>query len=119
MMLCVPILLLTPLGAADIELGIALVGKTHAAVKLHSPVARVEQGFGGMRLGHAAGNFRVPVQRGIGHQGRRVVNEGAARIHRRQDIHCRVLEGLVGPDQLAELLAGFEVINNRVQAARR
>ena len=42
MMLGVSKLLLGPLGPADIELGITLVGKTHASMKLHCAVTGVE-----------------------------------------------------------------------------
>jgi hypothetical protein len=41
MMLNISELLLTPLGAANIELSVALVSETHAAVKLYSSVSRV------------------------------------------------------------------------------
>ena len=116
-MLGVTILLLAPLGPADVQLGIALVGKTHAAVELHRPVAGVQQRLGGMGLGHAAGDFRVPVQGFLPHQGGGVVDKGAPRIHRAQNVHCGVFQCLVGAYQLAELLAGLEILHDGIQAA--
>jgi hypothetical protein len=41
MVLNISKLLLTPLGAPNIELGVTLVSETHTAVKLYSSVSRI------------------------------------------------------------------------------
>ena len=67
-MLRITKLLAAPLCPANIELGITLPGKSHPPVELHRPVAGEFQGVSGLRLGHSAGNLRVPVQWAVTNQ---------------------------------------------------
>ena len=76
MVLGIAVLLLAPLGATNVQLRIALVGETHTAVELHRAVTGVEQGFSGVGLGHAAGDFSILIQRALSHQRRGVVDKG-------------------------------------------
>ena len=77
MVLGIAVLLLAPLGATDVELGIARVGEPHATVELHRAITGLEQGVSGVGLGHTAGNFGILVQRAFSDQRRGVVNKGA------------------------------------------
>ena len=115
-MSCIPEVLREPLRAANEQLRVAFIGEAHTAVELHGTIACEAERIGRLRLRHAAGRLRISIERIVGDDRGRVVDERAGAIHLVQNVHCRMLERLIAADVLTELLPRLQVIDNDVEA---
>ena len=104
--------LLRPLGAANKQRGITLPGEAKAAVELHRAVTGKHHDLVGGDFGHPAGDLGVLIERLISHHSRTVVNKRARILHADINIYRRVLKRLIGANQFAKLLTGFEILGD-------
>ena len=108
--------LLRPLGAANKQRGITLPGKAKAAVELHRAVTGKHHDLVGGNFGHPACDLCVLIERLIPHHSRTVVHKRARILHADINIDRRVLERLIGENELAVLFTCFEILGDALQA---
>ena len=88
-------------------------------MELHRAVAGKYHHIVCRYLGHSAGNLCIGGKRLIADNGRAVVNKGSRVFHADINVHRRVFECLIRPDQLAKLLPRFQILGNASQTLTR
>mgnify|MGYP006999662318 FL=1 len=76
-MLGITKLMLAPECSAQIQLGVAFIGKAHTSMELNGSISGIQQGLGRLGLGHAAGNLCILIQGLIANHSGSVVNQGS------------------------------------------